>query len=132
MHMALKTVPLEIDGIEFQTTQFPAMRALEVMVSLQKIAAGSNQNAQLAAAMMASLDQASMKKLVLDLLECTVALVKSPQAKLIALNKPEGIDQVFSGKLRMLFTVIQHAVEVNYGDFNDGEETAPQAPTPGQ
>lgn len=132
--MALKTVPLIIEDIEFQTTQFPAMRALEVMVTLQKIAAStSNQNAQLTTAMMATLDQASMKKLVLDLLECTTALVKGPPTRLIALNKPDGIDQVFSGKLKMLFTVIQHAVEVNYGDFSEGsDDLAPQTQTPSQ
>ncbi len=134
--MALKTVTKIIDDIEFQTTQFPAMRALEVMVTLQKIAAGSNQSEQLATAMMAGMDQASMKKMVLDLLECTTALVPGTAGsptKLIPLNKAEGIDRVFSGRLKMLFDVIHHAVEVNFGDFNEGSnDLAPQTLTQDQ
>ncbi len=134
--MALKTVPLVIDDIEFSTTQFPAMRALEVMVSLQRLTAGMNPNTQLTAAapgLLSGLDGPSAKKLVLDLLECTTALIRTPVAKIVTLNKQETIDLVFSGKLKVLFQVVAHAIEVNFGDFSEGsDELAPQTQTPAQ
>lgn len=125
----LKTVPLVIDDIEFSTTQFPAMRALEVMVTLQKMSAGHGASTSITSAMI-GMEPASMKKLVLDLLECTTALIRTPQPRLVTLNKTENIDLIFSGKLKMLFEVITHAVEVNYGDFGDGStEPAPTTQT---
>jgi hypothetical protein len=137
--MALKTVSLTVGDIEFQTTQFPAMRALEVMVSLQRLAApaqGVNSNTQLsnaAPALMANLEPGAARKLVLDLLECTTALVRTPQSRLIPLNKQENIDFIFSGKLKMLFDVMGHAIEVNFGDFSEGsEDPAPTTQTPEQ
>ncbi len=129
---SLKSVPLIIGDIEFSTTQFPAMRALEVMVSLQKLAGamqGINPNTSLAAAapqMMAGLEPGAAKRLVLDLLQSTTALVRTPTTRLILLNTQENVDLVFSGKLKMLFEVIGHAVEVNFGDFSEG--SAPDAP----
>jgi len=132
--MSLKTVPLEIDGIEFQTTQFPAMRALEVMVTLQKLTAGMNPNSQISASgLMTGLDGPAAKRLVMDLLECTTAVVRSPVTKLVSLDKQTNIDLIFSGKLPMMFKVIAHSIEVNFGDFNEGsEDPAPLAQTPGQ
>ena len=130
----LKTVTLTVDDVEFSTTQFPAMKALEVMVSLQRLAtANVSPNAQIsqaAPALMSGLDGASAKKLVLDLLQCTTALVRDPAPKLIQLTSQQAIDQVFSGKLKVLFQVIGHAIEVNYGDFNEGSpDPAPLHPT---
>ncbi len=136
----LKTVPLIVklpDGdIEFQTTQFPAMKALEVMVTLQGLTAGANPNqsvAQAAPNLLAGLDGPKARKLVLDVLECTTALVRNPVAKLILLNTQVSIDQVFSGRLKLLFEVVAHAIEVNFGDFSEGsEDPAPLTQTPGQ
>lgn len=124
MPVELKTVAKTIGDIEFQTTQFPAMRALEVMVSLQRLATNVNPNMQLSQAaptIMAGLDPAGARKMVLDLLQSTTALVKTAQgSRLITLDKQENIDLIFSGKLKVLFEVMAHAIEVNYGDFNDG------------
>lgn len=128
MSSQLKSETKEIDGIEFTVVQFPAMKALEVMVSLQRSSLGANPNASIsqAASAMAGMDPSATKKMVLDVLACTTALVRNPDPKLIALNDQKGIDLVFSGKLRTLFRVIEFAVEVNYGDFKEGsEESAP-------
>jgi len=132
--MSLKTVPITIDDIEFNTTQFAAMRALEVMVTLQRLTAGMNPDSQVnAAGLLAGLDGPGARKLVLDLLEGTTALVRTPTHKIITLNTQANIDAVFSGKLKMLFQVIGHAIEVNFGDFNEGsEDPAPPTQTLGQ
>lgn len=129
--MPPKTVSLTIDEIEFQTTQFPAMRALEVMVELQKASATSGTpNASVTSGFMTGLSAQATKKLVMELLECTQALVHTPTTKLVPLDKQTNIDLIFSGKLKMLFQVIGHVIEVNFADLTEGsEELAPPAPT---
>lgn len=119
----LKTETKEIDGTEFSVTQFPAMKALEVMGSLQKMAAGANPNTQLA---QAAAGGTMSKQMVLDLLACTTALLREPKTKLVGLTSQGAIDEVFSGRLRTLFRVIEFAIEVNFGDFKEGsEDSAP-------
>lgn len=124
--VALKTVPTTINDIEFATTQFPAMRALEVMAMLQGLnTAGVNPNASVSAAapqLMAGLSGAALRKVVLETLQCTTALIRPEggAARLVTLDRQENIDLIFSGRLKMLFQVIAHAVEVNFGDFDEG------------
>jgi hypothetical protein len=134
--MALKTVQLKIDDIEFSTTQFPAMRALEVMVNLQRLTAGMNPDQSLAQAaphLMAGLDGPAARKLVMDLFESTTALLRTPTHKIVTLNSQANIDLVFNGKLKMLFQVVAHAIEVNFGDFGEGSDgPAPLTQTPEQ
>lgn len=114
----LKSVPKEIDGIEFTTTQFPAMTALEVMGDLQRVASTANMNPN---AQLSAVAPIMTPKMVIDLLRQTTALVKTPQgSKLLTLNTQENINLVFSGRLKILFDVIAHAIEVNFGDFNEG------------
>lgn len=134
----LKTVPITIGDIEFQTTQFPAMKALEVMVMLQNMSATNNvpSTASLTQAtpqLMASMTPQGVRQLVLGLLQSTQAILRVPVARIVTLDKQETIDLVFSGKLKMLFDVMAHAIEVNFGDFSEGSESpAPLNPTPGQ
>lgn len=135
----LKTVPLTIGDIEFQTTQFPAMKALEVMVILQGMSSAQNVPAstslsQAAPQMMSNLTPQGARQLVLSVLQSTSAIIPSSSGKkIVMLDKQESIDLVFSGRLKVLFDVMAHAIEVNYGDFNEGSESpAPQDQTAGQ
>ncbi|HEY6018998.1 MAG TPA: hypothetical protein VIY48_03630 [Candidatus Paceibacterota bacterium] len=125
MSYELKTVSKVIGGMEFQTTQFPAVKALEVMSSLQKL-----QSADMSKAMSA-LKPGEAKALFLEVLQCTTTIIETPQGKkLITFDKAESLDRVFSGKLKTMFDVLAHAIEVNYGDFNEGStDPAPLAPT---
>lgn len=120
----LKTETREIDGTEFTVTQFPAMKALEVMASLQNASVGMDPSVKLGQIVTGKMDAAAQKKMVLDVLQCTQALVREPTMKLIALTDQKAIDQIFSGRLRTMFKVIEFAVEVNYGDFKDGSEVS--------
>jgi hypothetical protein len=136
MPFELKSETKELGGIKFTVTQFPAMKAIEVMVSLQRMSAGMSPNAQLtqvAHQAMASADPAATQKMILDVLQCTTALVEAPELKLMNLGEKKNIDLVFTGRLKLLFDVMAFAIEVNYGDFKEGsEESAPQAQTPSQ
>ncbi len=130
----LKTEKVTVDGIEFQTTQFPAMRAFELLARLVKSlgpAVGALTNLdptmdlthagpQLMAGL-ATLNPAEAAKLVEEVLTCTTALVDN---KLIPLNSRENIDVVFSSKLKMMFKVLGHALKVNYQDFSAGSDPA--------
>lgn len=127
----LKTETKEIDGIEFTVTQFPAMKALEVMASLQNASSGMDPNMKLGHIAVGKMDPVAQRKMVLDVLQCTQALIREPSLTLVALTDQKAIDRVFSGRLRTMFKVIEFAVEVNYGDFKEGSED-PAPPTPTQ
>lgn len=129
----LKEETRELGGINFTVVQFPAMKALEVMVVLQNMTPGASPDTDLstaARAAMSKMDPKAMKQMVLDVLQCTTAHIPGT-TKLIPLTSQKEIDQVFSGKLKLLFEVIGFAIEVNYGDFKEGSEgSAPLIPTP--
>lgn len=133
--MSLKTVSKTIGDVEYQTTQFPAMKALEVMVLLQRLSAPtqgiapSTQLSAAAPALFANLNPGQLRELVIEMFQCTTALVRTPQgSKLVALTDQKSIDLVFSGKLQDLFEVFGHAVEVNFGNFSEGSAN-PAPPT---
>ncbi len=145
----LKTETKTIDGVEFTTIQFPAMRSFELLAKLVKqigpaLALMSSvdpdtQITDLAPHLMSALsglEPAAARALVVDVLSNTQALLRDAngQASLVELNRTETIDRVFSGKLRTMFVVLGHALKVNYGDFTEGSApNAPQTPsTPGQ
>lgn len=121
----LKTVSKTIGDLEFQTTQFPAVKALEIMSSLQKLQSSDMSRA------MGNLKPGEAKALFLEVLQCTTTIIETPQGKkLITFDKQESLDRVFSGRLKMMFQVLEHAIEVNYGDFNEGSvDPAPLAQT---
>ena len=139
--MSLKTEPVEIDGIKFETTQFPAMAAFRLMARLIKVigpAMGVLKGAtkdttleSLAPALGAALSNVSpdeAQSIALEILKCTTAEVGGV---LIGLTGQAPVDQVFSGRLSMLFKVLAHALKVNYGDFSEGSDpAAPQTPAP--
>jgi hypothetical protein len=127
-----KTLKDKSGELEFSTTQFPCMKALEIMVSLQKLgSSGAPGNAHISAAM-AGLKPEEAGKLFVDVLQCTTTIIETPQGKRqITFNSKDALDKVFSGRLKLLFDVLEHAIEVNYGDFTEGSDVpAPPAQTP--
>lgn len=52
---------------------------------------------------------------------CSIAMPDDRgQLKLHDLSKPAGIDDAFSGELKLMFKVMAFALEVNFGNFFDG------------
>jgi hypothetical protein len=130
----LKTEAVTIDDIRFETTQFPAMRAFELLARLVKsvgpaIGALTNidPNTELSSigpqlmAGLSTLNPSEAAKLVEDVLACTTADVDN---KRISLSTKSNIDLVFSSKLKTMFKVLGHALKVNYQDFNEGSDPA--------
>lgn len=120
------------------------MHALEVLASLVKVAgpalsvlsaAGSDTELsaiapQLGAAL-AGLKPAEASDLVCKLLSGTRAFVKDKAgaSRLVELNSQDKINTVFSGRLKVMFQVVAHAIRTNFGDFAQGsDQTAPSAP----
>jgi hypothetical protein len=145
--MTLKTESTTIDGMEFQTTQFPAMASFNLLARLVKtlgpaISALTAANPETdlrdlagpLAAGLQTLNADDASRLVLDVLSCTTALVQGPSGtKLVALNTQGNIDVVFSGRLMVMFKVLAHALKVNYEDFAGGSDpAAPQTQNPSE
>lgn len=142
MESGLQTKELEIGDITFQTTQFPAMRAFEVLASLIKVGgpvlaliANADQTADLStiapqlSSALSGLKASEAKTLLQDMLANTRAIVRDGgKLKIIELTSEEKINSVFSGKLMVMFQVFGHALRTNYGDFSVGSDQT--APTP--
>ena len=137
----LKTESVEINGTEYQTTQFPALHSLEVLATLVRVAGpvlavlgAANQEAELSTITpqlmqaMHGMKPSDARDLVLSLLSNTNAMVRSAngQMRLVLLNSQSSVDSVFSGKIKDMFAVVGHAIRVNYGDFIGGSD--PSAP----
>lgn len=133
----LKYEETEIDGIRFGTTQYGAMRALELMGKLAQTI-GPALGALSAADMTTELEKfapvigialrdlkpAELSSLVIDVLSGTTATVtEEGKIRRSDLMTREQIDRVFSGKLMTMFKAILHALKVNYADFGFGSVT---------
>lgn len=112
--MLLKTEKKMFGDIQFTTTTFPAMQALEMM-GLVGEDHGPKEMAQYAP----------------EFLKSTAAILTDQTGpKQVPLNSRENIDLVFSGRLPTLFKVWEWVSKVNYGDFSQGSDpSAPQTPS---
>ena len=132
--MNLKSAQTTVDGIVFETTQFPAMRALELMGRLTKVLgptlgalASADPDAELdslgpvLAMALKDLEPKELSAIAVELLAGTTALVQGAAGMtLVTLGSRENLDLVFSSRLFALFKVAVHAIKVNYGDFIGG------------
>lgn len=132
--MNLKSDKTTVDGILFETTQFPAMRALELMGRLTKVLgptlgalASADPDAEMdslapvLAVALKDLEPKELSTIAIELLAGTSALVQGASGmSLVTLNSRENLDLVFSSRLFALFKVAVHAIRVNYGDFIGG------------
>lgn len=125
--MGQKTEKKTIDGLEFTTTQLPAMKGLALGTRLGRALgpalakasglAGTQDVAELApaiAALFSTLDGAEAQALTKDILISTQVEM---EGKLISLNSTEMIDHVFTGRLGALLQALRFALEVNFSDF---------------
>lgn len=129
--MNLKTEAITLDGIVFETTQFPAMRAYGLMAKLLKqlgpamaILAevdGETQMSALAPVLggaMSNVEPVEAQKLLVEILAGTTAQTNDALGgRVVSLGDVKAIDDVFSGRLVVLFQVAAHALKVNYSDF---------------
>ena len=141
--MGTQMKSVTIDGVEFQTDQFPAMHALEVLAQLVRVAgpalsilSSANPETELSdlapqlGAALSGLKPADANELVRKLLSQTRAFVQAKDGgtRIVELTTEEKINQVFSGKLKVLFQVVGHSIRTNYGDFSEGSGSTDLAP----
>lgn len=125
--MGQKTEKRVIGGLEFTTTQLPAMKALALSARIGRAVgpalaeasglSGSMEVARLApaiSALFAKLDGTEAQGLAREILASTSVVY---EGKLIQLGDNGMIDHVFTGSLGDLFAAIRFAVEVNFADF---------------
>jgi len=142
----LKYEEVEIDGIKFGTTQYGAMRSLELLGKLAKTigpALGAISSADMntdlekfapvLAVALRDLQPAELSDLTLDILKGTTATITdgSGNMKRVDLMSRESLDRVFSGRLMTMFKAVMHALKVNYSDFGFGS-AAPSESAPAQ
>lgn len=143
--MKLKRESITIDGIVFETQEFPAMDGLELMGRLVQVlgptlgalaSANPEQDLEALAPVLATalkdLKPAELSKLACEVLAGTTATVDTPTGPIRHdLGDRNKLNLVFSGRLKALFKVAVHAIKVNYGDFMGGSDaSAPQTPAP--
>jgi hypothetical protein len=135
--MNLKYEETEIDGIRFGTTQYGAMRGLELMgrlaqtigpafgaLSMADETTEMDKFAPVIGLALRDLKPAELSSLVIDILAGTTATVtEGSSVKRYDLLTKESLDRVFSGRLMTMFKVVLHALKVNYSDFGFGSAT---------
>lgn len=135
--MNLKYEETELDGIRFGTTQYPAMRGLELMgrlaqtigpalgaLSMSDMETELDKFAPVIAVALRDLKPAELTSLAVDILSGTTATITEGNAvKRVDLMSREALDRVFSGRLMTMFKVVLHALKVNYADFGFGSAT---------
>ena len=140
--MSLKTESATIDNITFETTQFGAMRALELMGRLAQtigpaigVMSAANpdtpveQLAPILANAMGNLKPGELFGLAMDVLANTSAtLTVDGKITRKDILTQGDFDTIFSGRLMTMFKAVVHALKVNYGDFGFGSAPA-SAPT---
>jgi hypothetical protein len=134
----ITTQSTTIDGVEFRTTQFSALKAFPLMIRLAKAVGPalaslqgvdgntdvSTLGAQLGEAL-AGLDPDSATQLVVDLLASTRAIVGG---KVKELGNESAINETFTGRMPIMFKVIGYVVQENFRDFIGGSGSEPTAP----
>lgn len=141
----LKHEETEIDGIKFSTTQYGAMRGLELLGKLAKTvgpAMGALSSAEtgtdiekfapVIAVALRDLQPNELVSLSVDILSGTSATITDNNTmRRVDLVNRDALDKVFSGRLTTMFKVLLHALKVNFSDFGFGSaapsESAPKA-----
>lgn len=140
----LKYEETEIDGVRFGTTQYAAMRGLELMgrlaqtvgpalgaLSMADMETDLDKFAPVIAVALRDLKPEELTSLTIAILSGTTATItEANTVKRVDLMTRESLDRVFSGRLMTMFKVILHALKVNYADFGFGSaaptESAPE------
>lgn len=140
----LKYEEIEYDGIKFATTQYGAMRGLELLGKLARTigpAMGAlgqmewgpgdiEKAAPILGYALQNLQPNELTSLVTDILKGTTAtLTENGTLRRVDLLDGNAIDRVFNGRLLTMFKVILNALRVNFADFGFGsaaqKESAP-------
>lgn len=144
MNLNLKYEEKEIDGLKFGTTQYAAMRGLELMGKLASsmgpalgaMSAIEGENdfekyAPMLAIALRDLEPSKLSTLCVDILSGTTATIEeNNKVKRVDLSSKEALDRVFSGRLMTMFKVILFALKVNFADFGFGSESAASESAP--
>lgn len=142
----LKHEEKEFDGIKFATTQYGAMRSLELLGKLAKtlgpamgVLADSvdlegddfNRALPYIGVALRDLQPAEMTSLIKEILKGTTAtMTENGTTKRMDLLDEKDINRVFDGRLSTMFKVVLFALKVNFADFGFGsaakKESAPE------
>ncbi len=120
----LKTENRTIDGLEFTTTQLPAMTAFGLIPRLGRVVAptltklttmnGADDVGPALAELFSKLDPDEAQALTRDLLRATSVKING---KVVPLDRDETINIAFGGRLTLLLKAVWFAVQVNFADF---------------
>ena len=129
--MARRTADLEIDGVKYFTTQYPATKGHKLLIRLVKMlgksvtsamsVAGENIldakiNGELIGAaiepLLESLDENTADKLVKDILETTDVIDEKGKTSLLT-----AFDVHFAGRYGHLYKVLKEVLAFQYGNF---------------
>lgn len=120
----LRTDKRTIDGLDFTTTQLPAMVALGLVPRLGRVVAptisrlstmaGADDVGPALAELFASLDASEAQSLARDLLRATTVVVDGRQ---LPLDRDEMINAAFGGKLATMMKALWFVVQTNFADF---------------
>lgn len=127
----LKREDSSIDGMTFTVVQFPAMYGFGLLARLAKTIGPAltalssvRDETQLTTLgpvlheALGALDPDEAQRLVLDVLKSTSVLIPDATGgRKLEFSDRAKIDEVFSGRLTMLFKVIGFALRVNFSDF---------------
>ncbi len=137
--MSLTVETRTIDDLEFTTQKLPARRAFALQNKLLKLIApvlgslsagaaatglASMDYANLAlplSAMFDKLDSTEADKLLTEVLGLTTVMLNG---HVVALNKGDAIDVVFTGRLMTMYKAAAFALEWNFQDFFDAAKAA--------
>jgi len=127
--MAIQSKTETIDGLEFTTTQLPAMDSFNLLAKLTKLLAPILEGADglsldselselapLLGGALSQLEDGGASKLALEVLGNTSVIVNDA---IVGLNTAEKINAVFGGRLLTMLKAMGFALKVNYADFFD-------------
>ena len=133
----ITTTPKVIDGIEFRTTQIPAMRAYPLFIRLVKVVGPALASLQgvsmdadvsslgpLLGSAVGGLEPDEATRLMIDMFASTRAVIDT---KIIDLNSEAGINKVFTGRLPTMFKVLGFVAQENFSGFFPGSVSEPDA-----
>ena len=133
----IQTKKKNIEGLDVEVTQLPAMRALEVFARLGNMISPAiphlsgltleSDAIPLLGALLRHVDPPVLLSLSKDVLSNTRVLV---DGKMIPLSDNDLINLAFNGRLKALVQTIRFALEVNFSDFFGDGLSGPHPGTP--
>lgn len=137
-----KSETKEIDGLKVTVAQLPPRKGFKVAAKLFKFVAPALAEMQpdqevdmgklqpVLMGMLRDIDDDELERIMTDVF-ATAYVVREVDGKLakFELNSGDKIDAAFEGKLPAMFQSVMFAIEVNFGNFFDGDAPSGEVTT---